>query len=96
MTAKRSELKRQLLEQARKRPTARASQPTAPATSAGATRSVPERFTRFDAHPGYQQLSMMRQGAQQLGLQVPFFKVHDGLAGATSVMQGRTCINFAV
>ena len=96
MTAKRSELKRQLLEKARQRPTARAAAPSAPsAQGAGATRSVPERFTRFDAHPGYQQLMMMRQGAEQLGLEVPFFKVHEGLAGATSVMDGRTCINFA-
>lgn len=52
MTAKRSELKRQLLEKARQRPTARAAAPSAPsAQGAGATRSVPERFTRFDAHP---------------------------------------------
>ncbi|AIA76716.1 aminotransferase class I/II-fold pyridoxal phosphate-dependent enzyme [Halomonas sp. XH26] len=96
MTVKRSELKRQLLEQARKRPTPRATSTQATAISgAEATRTVPERFTRFDAHPGYQQLVMMRQGAKQLGLIDPFFKVHDGLAGATSVIDGHECINFA-
>ncbi|UYO73917.1 aminotransferase class I/II-fold pyridoxal phosphate-dependent enzyme [Halomonas qinghailakensis] len=96
MTAKRSELKRKLLEQARKRPTPRATSPQAPAAfGAEATRTVPERFTRFDAHPGYQQLALLRQGAKQLGLIDPFFKVHDGLAGATSVIDGQSCINFA-
>lgn len=97
MTAKRSDLKRQLLEKARARPTARANGPGAPASqgAADATRTVPERFTRFDAHPGYQQLAMLRQGAEQLGLVDPFFKVHEGLAGATSVIQGQACINFA-
>ncbi|WFE72429.1 aminotransferase class I/II-fold pyridoxal phosphate-dependent enzyme [Halomonas sp. M1] len=96
MTAKRSELKRQLLEQARKRPTPRAASASTPSNNGvEGARSVPERFTRFDAHPGYQQLAMMRQGAEQLGLVDPFFKVHDGLAGATSSIHGHTCINFA-
>lgn len=98
MTAKRSELKQQLLEQARKRTAPRPSANAAAATaSAGmdAVRSVSERFTRFDAHPGYQQLTMLRQGAEQLGLKDPFFKLHEGLAGATTVINGQTCINFA-
>ncbi len=38
---------------------------------------------------------MMRQAADQLGLVDPFFKVHEGTAGATSVINGQTCINFA-
>ncbi len=96
MTAKRSELKRQLLEQARKRQMPRAtSAQVSGAAGLEAARPVPERFTRFDAHPGYQQLAMMRQGAEQLGLKDPFFKVHEGLAGATSVINQHQCINFA-
>lgn len=94
MTAKRSDLKQQLLEQARRRSTSRTS--NAPSSEQGAEqRSVPERFTRFDAQPGYQQIAMMRQAAEQLGLIDPFFKVHEGTAGATSVINGHTCINFA-
>ncbi|WP_252107393.1 MULTISPECIES: aminotransferase class I/II-fold pyridoxal phosphate-dependent enzyme [unclassified Halomonas] len=97
MTAKRSDLKRQLLEKARTRPSARTQRP-APATEraggAGA-QHIPERFTRFEEHPGAQQLTMMRDAARQLGLVDPFFKVHEGLAGATSVIDGRECINFA-
>ncbi|WP_350359595.1 aminotransferase class I/II-fold pyridoxal phosphate-dependent enzyme [Vreelandella sp. SM1641] len=97
MTAKRSELKQQLLEQARKRTAPRAaSSTTVSSNGQGAEqRSVPERFTRFDAQPGYQQIAMMRQAADQLGLVDPFFKVHEGTAGATSVINGQTCINFA-
>ncbi|WP_286901904.1 aminotransferase class I/II-fold pyridoxal phosphate-dependent enzyme [Vreelandella sedimenti] len=96
MTAKRSELKQQLLEQARRRTTPRAAS-TAPSSNGqgGEQRTVPERFTRFDAQPGYQQIAMMRQAADQLGLVDPFFKVHEGTAGATSVINGQTCINFA-
>ncbi|PRY66313.1 7-keto-8-aminopelargonate synthetase-like enzyme [Vreelandella songnenensis] len=96
MTAHRSDLKRQLLEQARKRTAPRAASPNGSASAAHATATpVAERFTRFDAHPGYQQLAMLRQGAEQLGLKDPFFKVHEGIAGATSVIQGTSCINFA-
>ena len=96
MTAKRSELKQQLLEQARRRTTPRAASATPSSNGQGVEqRTVPERFTRFDAQPGYQQIAMMRQAADQLGLVDPFFKVHEGTAGATSVINGQTCINFA-
>lgn len=97
MTAKRSELKQQLLEKARRRTAPRAASAAAPSSNGQGTeqRTVPERFTRFDAQPGYQQIAMMRQAADQLGLVDPFFKVHEGTAGATSVINGQTCINFA-
>lgn len=96
MTAKRSELKQQLLEQARRRTAPRAASATPSSNGQGGEqRTVPERFTRFDAQPGYQQIAMMRQAADQLGLVDPFFKVHEGTAGATSVINGQTCINFA-
>ncbi|WP_447529176.1 aminotransferase class I/II-fold pyridoxal phosphate-dependent enzyme [Vreelandella sp. TE19] len=95
MTAKRSDLKRQLLEKARSRPSTRG--PAASSEPAAQTKGqpVPERFTRFEDHPGAQQLTMMRDAAKQLGLVDPFFKVHEGQAGATSVIDGRECINFA-
>ncbi|MFG6668722.1 aminotransferase class I/II-fold pyridoxal phosphate-dependent enzyme [Halomonas sp. HNIBRBA4712] len=95
MTQKRADLKRQLLEKARSRPSARAQAPAPTGQAGERPRAVPERFTRFEEHPGAQQLAMMRAGAQQLGLVDPFFKVHEGLAGATSVIDGRECINFA-
>ncbi|MDN6298498.1 MAG: aminotransferase class I/II-fold pyridoxal phosphate-dependent enzyme [Halomonas sp.] len=90
MSQQRSTLKQQLLAQARRRP--------APRTAVEApsdTPRAPERRTDFTTHPGYQHLTLMRQGAEKLGLHDPFFKVHEGTAGATSVIEGVECINFA-
>ena len=53
------------------------------------------RRTDFRQHPGWQQLNVMREGAQKLGVEDPFFRVHEGCSGATAVIDGRECINFA-
>ncbi|MGB0468443.1 MAG: aminotransferase class I/II-fold pyridoxal phosphate-dependent enzyme [Pontibacterium sp.] len=57
--------------------------------------TVPDKFCRFDQHPGYIQMQIMTKGAEQLGIASPFFRVHEGLAGATTVIDGRELINFA-
>lgn len=97
MTERRADLKSQLLAQARQRQRPRAaSRPETQGDAADAkAQRVPERFTRFDAHPGHQQITMIREGAQRLGLRDPFFKVHAGNAGATSIIDDREVINFA-
>ncbi len=56
--------------------------------------AVPESYHRFDMHPGYQQLRIIGDGAERLGLVSPFFKSHDGLVGATTHIDGRELINF--
>jgi 8-amino-7-oxononanoate synthase len=56
---------------------------------------IPEQFTRFDQHPGYQQLRIMSDGAAKLGIDSPFFKLHDGLAGARTHIAGREYLNFS-
>ncbi|WP_025733148.1 aminotransferase class I/II-fold pyridoxal phosphate-dependent enzyme [Carnimonas nigrificans] len=56
---------------------------------------ISEKFTRFDLQPGYQQVKMMRATGERRGIDNPFFKLHEGIAGATTVIGGRTCINFA-
>ncbi|WP_150643366.1 aminotransferase class I/II-fold pyridoxal phosphate-dependent enzyme [Pseudomonas fluorescens] len=61
----------------------------------GAAHEVPEQFYRFDKHPGYQQLRVMLEGAARFGLSNPFFKLHEGLAGAETVIQGTRYVNFA-
>src|SRR5690554_4044258 len=53
------------------------------------------RRTDFCQHPGWQQLNIMREGAQKLGVEDPFFRVHEGCSGATARIDGRECINFA-
>jgi 8-amino-7-oxononanoate synthase len=56
--------------------------------------TVPDAFYRFDKHPGYQQIRIINDGAQSLGLTNPFFKQHEGVAGATTVIDGRELINY--
>lgn len=56
---------------------------------------VPEKFYRFDQHPGYLQMQIIDKGAEKLGVESPFFKVHDATAGATSIIEGQEVINYA-
>ncbi|MEH6473469.1 MAG: aminotransferase class I/II-fold pyridoxal phosphate-dependent enzyme, partial [Halopseudomonas sp.] len=58
-------------------------------------RAIPEKFCRFDQLAGYQQVQIMHRGAEQFGVGNPFFRVHQGVAGATSQIDGRECINYA-
>jgi 8-amino-7-oxononanoate synthase len=60
----------------------------------GSAHTVPEAFYRFDKHPGYQQIRIINDGANRLGLTSPFFKQHEGVAGATTVIDGRELINY--
>lgn len=57
--------------------------------------NVPEEFCRFDKYPDYEKILLQQAGARKLGVENPFFKSHDGLAGATSQIGGRTFINFS-
>ncbi len=58
-------------------------------------RDVPEAFCRFERFPGYEKLLVPQAAAERLGLSNPFFKVHDGVAGATTQIDGRVFINFS-
>jgi len=57
--------------------------------------TIPEAHYRFALHPGYQQMRLMGDGAARLGVASPFFKLHDGLAGATTQIGGQTYLNYA-
>jgi 8-amino-7-oxononanoate synthase len=57
--------------------------------------SIPEKFYRFDLHPGYQQLRIIHDAAEKLGVSNPYFKMHDGIAGVTTRIGGREFLNFA-
>jgi 8-amino-7-oxononanoate synthase len=67
----------------------------APAAKTPATQVIPEQFYRFHLHPGYQQLRILNDGAARLGIENPFFKLHEATAGATTRINGREYINFA-
>ncbi|MGZ8190184.1 MAG: aminotransferase class I/II-fold pyridoxal phosphate-dependent enzyme [Methylococcaceae bacterium] len=56
---------------------------------------IPPPWYRFDQFPGYKQLQIIHKGGAQLGIANPFFRVHDGIAGATSKINGREYINYA-
>jgi 8-amino-7-oxononanoate synthase len=62
---------------------------------AGANATVPDAFFRFDQHPGYQQLRVHKAAADRLGIESPFFKVHEQVARNTTVIDGHEYINFA-
>lgn len=53
------------------------------------------RFTDFTTLPGYDELRMQRGVAEKLGLENPFFRVHDGRINSRTEMDGRSLINFS-
>jgi 8-amino-7-oxononanoate synthase len=50
---------------------------------------------RFESMEQYQQVSLMREMGEKLRIDSPFFRVHDGVAGATTRIGGREYLNFA-
>jgi 8-amino-7-oxononanoate synthase len=52
---------------------------------------------RFDPTQlaGYREMRVIEAAAAELGLADPFFRVHDGIAGAETVIDGRRIANFA-
>ena len=44
---------------------------------------------------GFREIRMIREAAEFLGISDPFFRVHEGIAGAETVIGGRRFINFA-
>lgn len=60
-----------------------------------AAQKVPEAFYRFDQYPGYQHLRVMQQTGAKLGLSSPFFRLHQGTAGAQTEIADRQYVNFA-
>jgi 8-amino-7-oxononanoate synthase len=44
---------------------------------------------------GYREIGMIREAAEFLGISDPFFRVHEGIAAAETVIGNRTYINFA-
>jgi 8-amino-7-oxononanoate synthase len=43
----------------------------------------------------YKQMEIIRSAAETLGIANPFFRVHGGVAGAESTVDGRVCLNFS-
>lgn len=56
---------------------------------------IPESYARFDRHPGYEKMLVPKVAADRLKLENPFFRVHEGVASATTRINGREFINFS-
>ena len=56
---------------------------------------IPEAFCQWNRHPGYEKLLVPRAAAQRLRIANPFFKIHEGMGGATTQIGGRSYINFS-
>ncbi|QDJ46584.1 aminotransferase class I/II-fold pyridoxal phosphate-dependent enzyme [Bordetella hinzii] len=67
----------------------------APVLPANHRKAIPEEFYRFHLHPSYKQLRILNDGAAKLGLQNPFFKVHEGTANDHTRIGGKTYINYS-
>ncbi len=87
-------LKERLIQQALDR-RGQEPEPVASEPAAGHANGVPEAFYRFHLHPVYQELRIMHEGAERLGITPPFFRRHDGIAGATTSIGGNALINYA-
>ena len=88
-----SQLKDRLIQKTLERRLQQAEEPKATRRSRSA--SVPEAFYSFAHHPGYQQVSLIAKGAGHLGIDDPFFRQHQAVAGATTLIEGRKYINFS-
>jgi 8-amino-7-oxononanoate synthase len=91
-------LKEKLIQQGLERRLRQAGAPAVPVRAlrdAEINAEIPEQFTRFDLHPGYQQLRIISDGAARVGIASPFFKSHEGTAGGRTHIGGREFLNFS-
>jgi len=93
-----AQIKDKLIQQAlerRLRHAEQGSQVAAPAPAAAGEVQVAEQHYSFRLHPGYQQIRIINDGAARLGIGSPFFKLHDGTAGAVTQIAGREYVNYS-
>lgn len=54
-----------------------------------------EALLGFAQHPAYARLATSQAVARRMGVENPFFRVHEAAAGATTRIDGRECLNFS-
>jgi 8-amino-7-oxononanoate synthase len=57
--------------------------------------SIPAEWYCFNQHPGYQQICLQKGVGQELAIPNPFFRVQNGIARQTAVIEDREYLNFA-
>ncbi|TVS13820.1 MAG: aminotransferase class I/II-fold pyridoxal phosphate-dependent enzyme [Planctomycetaceae bacterium] len=69
--------------------------PAVPAGKRMKLADIPEELYRFSAWPEYRKLESQLGQITLLGVENPFFNVHEGLTSNTTVIDGREMINFS-
>jgi len=58
-------------------------------------KKIDSRWNRFNEFDGIKEIEFLEKSGRSLGVNSPFFKTHDGIAGATSSIDGKTYINYS-
>lgn len=61
----------------------------------GAAQAARTARSRFEAMPQYQQVRIGREMGDKLGVASPFFRLHEGVPGATTQIGGQSYLNYA-
>lgn len=61
----------------------------------GALDRIPDHVCQFEQFEGYQKFLVSKIASQKIGVQNPFFRTHDALAGATTLVEGKSFLNFS-
>lgn len=57
--------------------------------------NTPLNYYQFDKFPEYKQIQIQKLAAEKLNIEIPYFKVHDGIAKNTTTINGNEYINYA-
>ncbi len=56
---------------------------------------IPEKFYQVDEFPGLKQLQIQAIAAEKFGIENPFYRCHDAVASDTTLISGKSYINFS-
>ncbi len=59
------------------------------------TEAIPRERAEFYSYPAYEKMALQKSLSERLGIANPFFKSHDGCAGAMTRIGGQDYINFS-
>lgn len=90
-----AQLKEKLIQHSLKRLLENVEQKHSSPHSHAHTHHISEVFYNFSLHPEYKKILLLNEGSTKLGVANPFFRVHEGTAGATTLIDGKEVINYA-